>query len=82
MRSTNITLELSPNQVDNLIERLPLIEKIRIARRLSMATWQARFKNLIAKIDSHARRHHPVSNPKIVQIVKKVRKRNYDQGHH
>ncbi len=77
-----ISLEISPNQIEELVKRLPLEEKIILARKLTLETWQARFKSLISGIDRRLKNRRTVSNSKIVGIVKKVRKHNYAESRH
>ena len=72
-----ITLELNNKQIENLIERLPLKEKVELAQRLTSKTWQVRFKNLLSRVDTRLKNRRIPSNAKIVQIVKGVRKRHH-----
>lgn len=70
-----VTLELNTKQVENLVEELPLEDKLAIIRRLNMETWQLRFKKLLSGIDSRLKNRYTLSNEEIVHIVKNVRKR-------
>jgi hypothetical protein len=79
---SRVTLELDVKQVENLVEKLPLQDKLVLAQRLNLETWQIRFKNLLSKIDVRLKNRPVLSNEKIVEIVKRVRKRNYAQSHH
>jgi hypothetical protein len=71
-----ITLELNPNQVEELVEKLPLEEKIRLVRRLERETWGKRIDKLFKKIDQR-RRRYPISNKEIAQEIEIVRRKIY-----
>ena len=77
-----ITVDVNPQQIENLVEHLPMREKIHLAKRLNEETWEPRFKSLLKEIDTSLKRKHLPSNEEIVQIVKKVRRRRYAQSHH
>ncbi len=72
---SKVTLELDTKQVENLVEELPLEDKLAIIRRLNLETWQLRFRKLLSKIDSRLKNRHTLPNEEIVHIVKSVRKR-------
>lgn len=77
-----VILELDTKQVEGLVKKLALEDKIHIAQRLTLETWQARFKNLIGRIDVRLKNRKIPSDEKIVQIVKKTRKYRYAQSRH
>lgn len=79
---TKAILELDIKQIEGLVESLPLKDKITIAQRLTVETWQARFSNLISRIDKRLKRRRVLSDERIVALVKKIRKHNYAQSHH
>lgn len=78
---SKVTLELNTTQVESLVERLPMEDKIHLAQRLNLETWQARFKNLLYRIDKQLKGRKALSDEKTVQLVKKVRARRYAQSH-
>lgn len=71
---SKVTLELNVKQVENLVEELSLEDKLAIIRKISMETWQLRFKRLLSRIDSRLKNRRTLSNEEIVHIVKNVRK--------
>ena len=79
---SKVILELDTKQVENLVKSLSLQDKIKIAQSLNQETWQARFRNLLYRVDKRAKKHELLSDEKIMQIVKRVRKQNYAQSHH
>ena len=79
---SKLTLEIDSRQVETLVESLPIREKLNLVRRLNSETWQIRFRNLLSGIDQRMRNKRTLSDQRIVQIVKKARKRNYAQSHH
>jgi len=79
---SKVTLELDSRQIEELVERLTIEDKIHLARRLNLETWQARFKNLISRIDVRLKNRKIPSDEKIVQVIKKIRKHHYAQSRH
>ncbi|HBU08444.1 MAG TPA: hypothetical protein DEA99_04480 [Candidatus Omnitrophica bacterium] len=77
---SKVTLELDNKQIEELVDRLAIEDKIHLALKLNLETWQARFKNLISQIDARLKNRKMPSNEKIVQVVKKIRKRHYAQS--
>ena len=77
-----VILELDTKQVEGLVKKLALEDKIHIAQRLTLETWQARFKNLIGRIDVRLKNRKIPSDEKIVQVIKKIRKHHYAQSRH
>ena len=79
---SKVTLELDSKQIEALVEKLPIEDRIHLAQRLNLETWQVRFKSLIAKIDKRLKGRKLPSDDRIVQIVKGIRKHNYAQSSH
>ena len=79
---SKVILELDNKQVEDLVERLSLKDKIQLAQRLNLETWQVRFKNLLGRIDKRLKNRRKLSDESIVKLVKMNRKQKYAQGHH
>ena len=76
--SNKIILELRPEQVEHLVEELPIEEKLRLVRKLDDETLNIRMDEILKNIDKR-RRKHPISSKEIDKIVKGVRKELYAQ---
>ena len=72
----HITLEISPNQVEKLIERLPLESKIRLVRRLEKETWAKRLDTIAQRMRKHVKQKG-VTDREIDRICEEVRKERY-----
>lgn len=76
----NINLEISPSQVENLVEKLPLENKLHLIRRLEKETFASRIDNVADKMRGRVR-SAKVSAKEINRICEEV-KREYDKRHH
>jgi Mg/Co/Ni transporter MgtE len=72
----HITLELSPSQVESLVERLPLEDKIRLVRRLEKETWAKRLGVVVEKMRKHVK-EKGITDKEIDRICEEVRKERY-----
>lgn len=70
---TKVTLD-----IEELVERLPMNDKIKLVRRLEKATWAARWDRLLAKIDERVKKD-PVTDEEVYQAVREVRKERYER---
>ena len=77
---SKVVLELDSKQIEELVKKLPLEDRIHLAQRLNLETWQVRFKSLITKIDKRLKNTKLPSNDKIARIVNGIRKRGYAQS--
>jgi len=77
---TKITLELSPIQVEKLVEKLGLQEKIQLVRRLEKETRQARWREILKDIDKRLKKF-PISEEEITKEITAYRKEKYAKGH-
>ena len=77
---SKVTLELDSRQIEDLVERLTIEDKIHLALKLNLETWHERFKNLISRIDARLKKRKIPSDEKIVQAVKRIRKLRYAQS--
>ena len=78
MRS-NISLEISPSQVENLVEKLPLENKLHLVRRLEKETFAGRIDSVVNKMRQRIR-SAKISAKDIDRICEEV-KREYDEKH-
>lgn len=74
--SNKITLELKPSQVGELVERLPIQEKVKLAAQLDKETWDIRFSNLVSKIRQRAKKSS-LSEKEIKRACQRVQARLY-----
>lgn len=77
MRS--ISLEISPSQVEELVERLPLKNKLHLVRKLEKETFAGRLDSVVGKMRRYIRRAK-ISAEDIEHICEQV-KRDYDEKH-
>lgn len=72
----NITLEISPSQVESLVERLPIESKIRLVRRLEKETWAKRLDTIVQRMRKHIK-EKGITDKEIDRICEEVRKERY-----
>ncbi len=75
----NIMLELNPGQVEKLIGKLGLQEKIQLVRRLEKETRQARWREILKDIDKRLKKF-PISEEEITKEIVAYRKEKYAKG--
>ena len=51
-----VSVHLSEQQAEELLEQLPPSQKLQLVRRWAHQTWPTRFRQLLAQIDRRARR--------------------------
>lgn len=71
-----IMLELSPNQVEELVERLSMQEKIKLVNRLERETLRQRWNNILRDIDKRLKRF-PISAKEIAKEIESYRREKY-----
>lgn len=76
--SNKITLELSPNQIESLVDKLSIEEKIRLVRKLEQETWARRLDAVVSRIRNRFKRN-PISDKEITLICEEVRQRLYNE---
>ena len=74
-----IALELSPSQIEMLVEKLPIEEKIKLVRRLERETWVNMLDITVKKIRRHIK-EVKISSQDIDRLCEEV-KREYDEKH-
>ncbi len=76
--SNKIVLELNPYQVEQLIEKLPMEDKIRIVRKLEDETWAKRLDEVTSRIRKRFK-EKPISDKEIRQICEETRRQLYNE---
>ena len=75
---TKTEVEWNAQQLERVVDRLPLPIKIRLVERLERATWAKRLDTVVQVIRSRAKRH-PVSDQEITRICEDVRQARYER---
>ena len=73
-----ISMEVSANQLETLVEQLPLNDKIRMVRKLERQTWGKRLDNLFKQVTAN-RKKAKLSSKEIWDEVKQARQEFYDR---
>jgi ribosomal protein L31E len=73
-----ITLELNPAQVEGLVEKLSIEDKIRIIKRLEQETWAKRMDEVVSRIRTRFKQK-PISDKEITRICEETRQRLYNE---
>lgn len=76
--SNKVMLELNPNQVEELIDRLSIEDKIRLVRKLENETWARRLDEVVFRIRKRFKRAS-ISNKEIRQICEETRQKLYNE---
>ena len=71
-----VTLQLDVQKAKDLIEQLPLFEKIQLVRELEKETWAKSIDNLLKTIDERRKRQR-ISSQRIDQEIEKARREFY-----
>lgn len=66
-------LEINSQQVERLVESLPLDDKIRLVRKLEKETWQQRWGKLLEGIDGRLKKY-PLTRKEIIKEIEAGRK--------
>ena len=74
--ASKISFDFTPTQVEELVDRLPIEDKVRLTKKLERQTWGKRLNLLFNKIDAK-RKKHPISDKEITQEVESVRRHIY-----
>ena len=62
-----VSVHLSNQQVEELLEQLPPSRKLQLARRWEQETWQKRFRQVLANVDRRLKR-----NPRLAKEARKA----------
>ena len=69
----------SSNQLEEMLDKLPFREKIRLVRKLEATIWGRRMDQLLKRIDER-RKKHPISSKEIKEEITCVRRELYGQS--
>ncbi len=67
-----ILLELSPTQVESLIEKLPIESKVRLIKKLERETWAKRLDDVVSQIRKRFR-ENPLPDKEITRVCEESR---------
>ena len=73
-----ITMDIDTQQIEQIIDRMPMREKVKLVEHLEKKTWPNRFKALLKRIDAKASQH-PISEEEITQACEEVRHKHAHQ---
>ena len=76
--SNKLTLEFNPNQVEELINKLSIEDKIKLVRKLENETWARRLDEVVFRIRKRFKKN-PISDKEIQQICEETRQRLYNE---
>ena len=76
--SNKILLELNPNQIEALIERLSIDDKIRLVKKLEQETWAKRLDEVVTRIRKRFKQN-PLSDKEITRICEETRQKLYNE---
>jgi len=79
--TNKITLNLNVKQVEKLVEKSSLEEKLKLVRKLEKETLRRRWGEILKDIDKRLKRF-PISKKEIEQEIKAYRRQEYAKGHH
>ena len=77
--TTNVIVKLDEDEIERIVEGLPLRLKLRLVRNLEEATRKERWDTLFKRIDERFRKH-PVTAKEIDEEIAAVRKAKYAQS--
>ena len=76
--SNKVTLELDPTQVEELVEKLSIQDKIQLIRKLENETWAQRLDEVVGRIRKRFKQN-PISDKEITRICEETRQRIYNE---
>lgn len=76
--SVKVMLEFKPNQIEEILEKLSIQEKLRIIRKFENQTWAKRLDDVIGRIRKGFRQN-PISDKEITQICEETRQKIYNE---
>ena len=71
-----ISMEMTADQIEGLVNQLPIEKKIRLVRKLERQTWARRLNNIFTKADAR-RKKAKLSSKEIWDEVKEARQKFY-----
>ena len=74
-----VSMNVPMEQIESLVQQLPMPIKLRLVRRLEQATWGTRWDALITKLQLRAKRRR-LTGRAIQQLCEKVRQEVYENS--
>ena len=78
---TKVTLDLDITQVEKLVEKLPMEEKLRLVHKLEKETLRKRWDEILKDIDKRLKKF-PISKKEIEQEIEDYRRKQHVKNHH
>jgi len=76
---SKVSFDFDVRDIEKLVEKLPLEDKIRINHRLSKETIRARWDKILKSIDER-RKKYPITEEEIAREVEAVRRKVYGKS--
>jgi len=76
---SKIILEIDKTQIESAVEKMSVVDKIELARKLEKMTMNKRIDNLLNKIDARSKKN-PISQREIDRVIKETRKELYGES--
>jgi hypothetical protein len=76
---SKVTLDLNNQQIEKLVERLPINIKIKLVCKLEQETLRQRWDSVMKDIDKRLKRF-PISEEEIAKEIGSYRKEKYAKG--
>lgn len=76
---SKLTIELSPQQINEAIKGLSDTEKLKLTEKLEKETLRLRWRQILKDIDLRLRKF-PVSKEEVIKEILAYRKEKYAQG--
>jgi hypothetical protein len=78
LKMSKINLSLDVKDVEKLVEKLSIPDKIRLVRKLEQETWAKRLDEVVSRVKKKFKKA-PLSDKEITKICKETRRRLYNE---
>ena len=75
-----VTIDFSIQQIELIVARLPIQQKLRLVRKLEKETLKERWKRLLKGIQDNLKKY-PMSEEEVDQEIQQARKEHYAKSH-
>ena len=75
-----VTIDFSIQQIELIVARLPIQQKLRLVRKLEKETLKERWKRLLKGIQDNLKKY-PMSEEEMDQEIQQARKEHYAKSH-
>ena len=76
---SKIMLEIDKTQIESAVEKMSVVDKIELARKLEKMTMSKRIDNLLKRIDNR-RKKTSISQREIDSVIRETRKELYGES--